>query len=318
MQCKVCQNELNNKEYSVKEMMFGWDESLKYLECGRCKAVQLLDDIADMSKYYPENYYSFNSKSHEDLGGIKKTMMQLRDKFAVLNSGTIGKILYNRKPSPNLRLLSEINLNLESKILDVGCGDGKHLSHLDGVGFKNLLGADPFIEDTINFGNGHKIVKKTFQELDGKFDLIMFHHSFEHMPNPKEILQSVHDHLEASGTCMIRIPTASSYAWEKYRENWVQLDAPRHYFLHTQESMEHLANECGLKIEKCIYDSTGFQFWGSEQCVNGIPLTDPKSHSLNTANSMYSETEIAPYNQQAQELNAKNQGDACAFFLKKK
>jgi len=34
------------------------------------------------------------------------------------------------------------------------------------------------------------------------------------------------------GWCVIRIPTVSSFAWEHYREQWVQLDAPRHFFLH--------------------------------------------------------------------------------------
>lgn len=57
----------------------------------------------------------------------------------------------------------------------------------------------------------------------------MFHHSFEHIADPFETLCSVR-RLLSSGTCLIRIPIVDSWAWENYGVNWIQIDAPRHFF----------------------------------------------------------------------------------------
>jgi hypothetical protein len=44
----------------------------------------------------------------------------------------------------------------------------------------------------------------------------------------------------------------------------VQLDCPRHLAIHTSRSMEQAAGLAGLTIAKTVYDSSAFQFWGSE------------------------------------------------------
>src|SRR5256885_2327700 len=74
-------------------------------------------------------------------------------------------------------------------------------------------------------------------ELDGSWNMVMFNHSFEHLPEPVQVLRRVARLLSPDGVCVIRIPVAGSYAWRRYREDWVQLDAPRHLFLHTTASL---------------------------------------------------------------------------------
>jgi 2-polyprenyl-3-methyl-5-hydroxy-6-metoxy-1,4-benzoquinol methylase len=53
------------------------------------------------------------------------------------------------------------------------------------------LGIDPFLEQSIEYENGLRILKKTIREVEGEWDVIMFHHSVEHLPDPLETLQSV-------------------------------------------------------------------------------------------------------------------------------
>ena len=144
----------------------------------------------------------------------------------------------------------------------------------------------------------------------------MFHHSFEHIPDPTETLWSVSRLLTKKGICLIIVPTVSSYAWEHYRENWIQLDAPRHFFLHSIKSITLLAKKVNLNLEEIVYNSTDFQFWGSEQYLKNIPLKDPRSYGVDPSNSIFSNTEITVFKQKAKKLNLKNQGDACAFFLR--
>jgi hypothetical protein len=106
-----------------------------------------------------------------------------------------------------------------------------------------------------------------------------------------------------------------SYAWEKYRENWVSLDAPRHLFLHTIKSMHLIAEKAGLEIKKIVYDSDEFQFWGSEQYLKGIALREKRSLAEGFKNSIFSKNEIKEFKKKACELNRIGQGDQASFYL---
>ena len=126
-------------------------------------------------------------------------------------------------------LIRQIILNDETRILDVGCGPGKLLYNLSISNLKHLLGVDPYIQKDILYDKKLKILKGYIFEIEGQWDLIMFHHSFEHMPNPEETIKYASKLLSKQGVCLIRIPIVSSFAWNYYRENWIQLDAPRHF-----------------------------------------------------------------------------------------
>lgn len=318
MTCKICGNSTENKVYKVREMMFGLRAKFIYFQCSKCECLQIAEFPDDMSKYYPSDYYSFHSPEQQEPKNLmKKFLRNCRNKYAILNKSLLGKIVYSYMPDEFLNLIAQSGINEDSAILDVGCGSGILLNRLKKVGFNNLLGIDPFIRENIRYDNGLTIEKKSIHEVNGVWDLIMFHHSYEHVPDALETLESVSKLLKKNGVCLIRIPTVSSYAWEHYKENWVQLDAPRHFFLHSVKSIKYLAEKVDLILENVIYDSNDFQFWGSEQYVKDIPLNDPNSQRVDPAKSMFSNEQIVKYKELANELNLKNLGDAAAFFLRK-
>jgi hypothetical protein len=82
--------------------------------------------------------------------------------------------------------------------------------------------------------------------------------------------------------------------------------------------MKYLAERANLTLEDVAYDSSDFQFWGSEQYLKGISLFDPKSYKVNPNNSIFTKSQIKEFKKQADELNNSKQGDTCAFFLRKK
>ena len=318
MRCKICNNSNETELFEVKEMMFGFRDKFVYFQCPECECLQISEIPADISKYYPTNYLSFQTPSPQvNENSIKGLIRKQRNNYAYYNKGILGKIFYKFYPLEVLRIISKANLTKKSAILDVGSGTGSLLYDIKELGFDNLLGIDPFIEKDIEYENKLRILKKSIHEVEGKWDLIMFHHSFEHVSDPLETLQSVSKLLNKGGICLIRIPTVSSYAWKHYMENWVQLDAPRHYFLHSIKSVSYLAEKANLSLEKVIYDSTDFQFWGSEQYLKNIPLTDSRSRFVNTSHSIFSSKEVSAFKQRAEELNRKNQGDTMAVFLRK-
>jgi hypothetical protein len=188
---------------------------------------------------------------------------------------------------------------------------------LRNAGFSHLLGVDPYVEASVTYVNGVTVRKQSIHEVEGEWDVVMFHHSFEHVSDPLRTMQSAARLLGARGLCLIRIPVASSFAWKHYGVNWVQIDAPRHYFLHTIESIRMLASQAGLIVERVVHDSTEFQFWGSEQYAQDIPLMSEVSYRTHPEQSIFSAADIRSFRARAAELNRLGNGDTAAFHLRK-
>lgn len=316
MECRICGNQENNTEYTAREMMMGLRTEFRYFQCARCNCLQIAEFPNDISRYYPDDYYSL--QDHGAPNFITRIIKRIRNHYAVFNRPFFGKFLYEKYPEINLRSLSHLSLDKEMRILDVGCGTGDLLHALSRLGFSHLTGIDPFNKkEIIEIDAASKIYRKDIYEVSGTWDLIMMHHVFEHMKNPLQVLKRVSDLLAPGGHFLVRIPVTESEAWQTYRENWVQLDPPRHFFVHSPQSMQHLVNQTDLEIEKTVYDSTAFQFWGSIQYVNDIPLHAANSYAVNPEKSMFSAEDIQTFSEKAQQLNEQGEGDQAIFILKK-
>ena len=320
MNCIVCGNK-EGKPFTAREMMFGYKDTFEYFECQRCGCVQISETPKDMAKYYPEGYYSLSlSQQLRDLykNPLKKFLVAKKVVFEVFDKGVIGRIICRFYPTnTSLVALRRARTNTKFKVLDVGCGAGSLLYQLKIAGFTDLTGVDPFIKQDIVYSPNFTIFKGTIHDMDGSFDLIIFNDSLEHIPDQLETLRSVAKLLTNEGTCVISMPTVSSYAWKHYGANWVQLDPPRHLFIHSICSLKLLLEKANLKLTDVVYNSTEFQFWGSEQYVRDIPLKSPKSYSVNPKESMFSKEEMKRFRDRARELNEKRQGDQAIFYVEK-
>lgn len=153
-----------------------------------------------------------------------------------------------------------------------------------------------------------KTAKKSVHDLQGTWDVNMYHHSFEHVPDPILELRAAARLLGKGGVCLLRIPTVSSHAWDHYRENWYQIDAPRHLFLHSVENMSVLAESAGFRVHSVVYDSTADPFARSESYKLGIPFTSRGSPRFSTS-------QWRRWKEKARELNRQKRGDQAAFYL---
>jgi 2-polyprenyl-3-methyl-5-hydroxy-6-metoxy-1,4-benzoquinol methylase len=289
--------------------MLGLNHVFDYFECGNCGCLQIIKIPENIADYYPTNYLSFNkpvfSKKLSKLRLLLKAKMSRHYNGASDKIGHLMSLFYNN-PLPFIR---PGFINLNSKILDIGCGTGKLLLTMQRNGYKNLEGIDLYIENDIKYDNGVSIYKNDIFKLTEKYDLIMLNHSFEHMDLPHEVLNKLSSNLNANGTIMIRIPVAGSYAWRKYKTQWVQLDAPRHYFLHTIKSICILADKCSYTLEEIFFESSLLQFTGSEKYLRGL--------DFNSTNSIFSKKQIKAFENKAKSLNAINDGDTACFYLRK-
>ncbi|HOT28380.1 MAG TPA: class I SAM-dependent methyltransferase [Candidatus Ozemobacteraceae bacterium] len=318
MKCKICGNTENLIEFHIQEKMFGSGAEFIYFQCSQCQCLQIKDIPENMEKYYPHDYYSYRKISKTLLPGLKQALLQLKNRYALFGNGVLGKLLSLVSYNQALESLKILNIARDSRIMDVGCGSGALLCSMKNLGFTHLAGIDPFIREKIVYDSGLVIHKQNIHQIKDTWDIVMFHHSFEHMPDPCETLKSVSQILSDNGWCVVRIPTVSSYAWSHYRENWVQLDAPRHLFLHSIESMQYLAALTRLELVDVVFDSTAFQFWGSEQYQKGIALGDKNSYGIDPARSIFSQRKMLMFARKAKMLNRTHQGDQAAFYFRRR
>ena len=319
LKCGICGNHEDNALYDVSEMMFGTREQFRYFQCSRCKCLQISEIPRDTAKYYPRNYYSFSGDPGEKYKHpVERALRKLSDHYTVFDHGLLGMFIGRMFPNKKLKGLSRGKLTKNSRILDVGCGIGARLYALREIGFKNLLGIDPYLRKDILYENGLRILKQSVNDVSGEWDLIMYHHSFEHISDPLAELKKVGKLLHGRGVCLLRIPTVSSYAWEHYREHWVQIDAPRHYYLHSLESINVLAEAAGFYLQDVLYDSTVDQFRASELYRQGIPLFPSDPAARERSGSLISKQQIRLWKKKTGQLNKEKRGDQAAFYLIKR
>lgn len=304
--CMICGAREAGAEIRAREMMYGTRAEFTYLECAQCRSVQISEIPADLAQHYPANYYSYASNGKASFKRLKQT---LRDKLILFGPEPLSQWLADGKFDARMPILRKAGLRPEHRVLDIGCGGGDLLRALALIGVRDLQGADPHIAEDVVTSEGVRLHKRTIAEVEGAFDLIMFHHSLEHVDDPAADLRAARERLASGGTCLVRIPLVGGWAWRTYGADWYGLDAPRHLAVPSVEGMRALAARAGFTVEDVVFDSGPMQFTASELYKRDIPLTE-------LDRTRPSPAELEAYKKRAVELNAAADGDQAAFILK--
>ncbi len=308
--CKACSG-AHLQYFKAKEMMHGLRHEFDYGQCKACGSIQILQVPDNLSDYYPGNYYSLQTPLSSQKT-LRQWLLEQRLEYCQGKSNFVGGLLRFFFGAPLIvptDWMSLVGVRTEDRVLDVGCGSGQLLASMAVKGFKHLTGLDPNLASDIQ-GNGFKLIKKDLRDLDGKFDLIMLHHSFEHMENPLQALRDIHRLLDEEGVVLIRTPIANSYAWRNYGANWFQLDAPRHLFIPSVKGLNSLADMAGFAVSNMVFDSTYEQFVYSEKYSRNISLGEPDT-------ATYGMHKARALSDKARALNDAMDGDQAGFILRK-
>jgi SAM-dependent methyltransferase len=301
--CVACGSDRTRGRYEVPETMYRTGDSFTYRECDVCGSLQIDTVPSDLAVHYDSgHYYSFAEPNPRLQRGWLRwapTRVALR-----LNTDVYLRTGFGR----GFSWARKAGIRPADRILDFGCGRGENLLMLSLLGYRHLLGADPFLDKSIEAAPGVPVLKQTHEELEGAFDWVMMHHSFEHIADPRALLASIQGILNKDGRVLIRMPVAGTLAWRKYGVDWAQLDAPRHLVLYTMDGFRQIAEECGFLLSDVFYDSDAFQFFGSELVRSGEAF-------VGRPTERFSAQQMAAWATEAERLNRTRDGDQACFIL---
>lgn len=257
--CEVCGKESPPQSYYVSDPFDDHSSVFRYLVCKVCGSLQIEKPPTDIGRYYRSSQYY----SHRPSDVLDIILGLVRSKASLVAGGRLYDLLRAHSLlDDSLCLLGRVQPDKLSKILDVGCGSGRLLQQLHWLGFTDLHGIDPF--GTTRNARGVEIIRTDIgaYEAQTNFDLVMFHHSLEHVARPSADLLKARRLLKPGGSLIIRIPVIS-WAFEVYGGQWAGLDPPRHLTIPTVLGLQRLLGRTGFVLTDGYFDSNEWQILNS-------------------------------------------------------
>lgn len=94
--------------------------------------------------------------------------------------------------------------------------------------------------------HGLNVSNKSLQEMnfpDNSFEAIITNHVIEHVPNPKSYLKECLRILKPNGVLIAMTPNTYSLGHRLFKQNWRELEIPRHLQIFSTNSLKNTAEE---------------------------------------------------------------------------
>lgn len=278
--CELCGAQDTKTLFYGRDRQLGVEGVFRVVKCRNCGMIYINPRPVQETilHYYPKEYRGFYRVARE------RVFVRLR--------GTVKRLLYEALPSTYKFLSSmrvgepELCVSREppGRVLDVGCGEGRTLQRLKQMGWQSYgveldhkaatygietFGLDVFcgqLEDT------------HFPPCF--FDLAIFRHSLEHVPQPLSALRETYRILKHGGEVLIDIPNMRSFQARLFRDRWVYWDVPRHLYNFTDNTLQSMLIEAGFSEVDIKYLPATGGFAASLQYVWNDLTGNPKGRRI--------------------------------------
>ena len=327
--CAVCGSD-GLARVELREMLFGTRERFEYWHCLVCDTLRIGEVPTDLGRHYPSEYFAVGGEplGPRHLTGLAQLADEAHAGAILFGRDGLGRRLRNRllrrwRPPPLPEVRREADFarraglrSFDDPILDVGCGKTPgRLVRLRRIGFRRLMGVDPWLD-----GDGTyldiPVRRQSIHEVEGVWQAITFNHSFEHVPDPSDVLRAAAARLAANGTIVIRTPIMGGWFWRTYGRDWWELDPPRHLFVHSREGLERLAADAGLIVADVVYDSSFVEIVASEQIRRNIAWREAESWFRHPP-AGFDERTLDGYRATVQQLNEAGDAGRAALYLRR-
>ncbi len=232
MRCNICGHEASGEveqaEVRSNVRKFA-QERFAVWRCPECRSIHARDEV-DLPHYYAD--YPFH---------------QLDDAGADWMLKTMYRNLLSR--------LQAAGVTPESSVIDYGCGSGVFLSFLKEQGYGDLAGYDEYSESYAD----RAAIERTY-------DCVMTQDVIEHVPEPLELVQSLHELTRPGGIIVIGTPNAEAIDLADPEERVHTLHQPYHRHILSKTALHGLGKELGwelLQYYPTMYANTKVPFVNS-------------------------------------------------------
>lgn len=219
-------------------------QDFKFVTCSQCGLIYLHSRPTqdELAQYYPSNYEAYylidNNKADSSSWHMRRAL--------------------NRQ----LRFVEQ-HIPYKGLLLDVGCATGNFMKIALDSGWQ-VRGIEP-IEKAAKIAREHyhlDVIATTLDlaPIEGKsFDVITMWDVLEHLPHPKSTLYKCQELLKPGGLLVFSIPNLKSFDRYLFEKNWIGWDAPRHFNLFTDSTLNQLLEITGFEPvdKRCILGGKG-------------------------------------------------------------
>jgi SAM-dependent methyltransferase len=191
-----------------------------------CGTTSISEVPADLARYYPTDYYPLPSSQDE----LARTAQHETYKIDIVTHYAGG-----------------------GRLLEIGPGAGgfAHLARTAGFDVETMEMDErtcSFMREVVGVRAMQTSEPQTALRSAGPFHVIALWHVLEHLPDPRDLLQSAARALMSGGVLVIAVPNPRALQFGVFGRYWAHLDAPRHLALVPADAIVKSATSDGLEV----------------------------------------------------------------------
>jgi ubiquinone/menaquinone biosynthesis C-methylase UbiE len=250
--CQVCGTAGRTVHTGVEDMLWKTPGQWNFRECVNPRCATLWLDPAPLQEDIGEAYRFYFT--HGDKGVGSSPPRWLQSAYRAVTS-IPHRLIGLRQAEARLNAMFLDDLP-PSRLLDVGCGDGRFLLQMRQLGW-DTCGVD-FDAKAIEIIRQRHGLDVRAGELashhfpDDTFDALTMSHVIEHVFDPVALLTEARRILKPNGRLIATTPNNQSLGRQMFQTSWFGMDPPRHIQLFSPKSLAECARKAGFAHPKAI------------------------------------------------------------------
>lgn len=276
--CVLCRTDVAEEVAVLRDRAFPGDEEFRVVRCRSCGLHYLSPrpTPAAIARYYPDEYGCFLSCAPDRppfspapwKRRLKELVLALHLGYSEFPTGPrlLRPLVWLITAPLAWRFRDLLRAQGDRRLLDVGCGTGNALSMHAAFGWRTWgVEMHPPTAETAR-RRGHEVFTGTLEQADyadGFFDVVMFHHSLEHVHAPDAALAEAFRVLKPGGRLLVALPNAGGLPRRLFRGAWYPWDPPRHLWHFDARTLGQLLRRTGFRIIGLRTPSPALILWRS-------------------------------------------------------
>jgi SAM-dependent methyltransferase len=237
--CPICDGPLQPTRVRAYDRLVTGEGPFAVVECAACQYGITVPQLSveELGPYYADSYYE---DFYEHTGGRGGSPLH-RLRELLRRRGAEGRW---RRPPFQLDGIEP------GAVLEVGCGAGELLAQFAARGWETY-GIDPGAAAAAAAARrGAEVHTGTLDDQPwpaASFQLVVFQHSLEHIPDPVAAVRAATELLAPGGLLLVDVPNWASWQRRLFGNRWFVLDLPRHLQHFSPRALTRLAPRLGLE-----------------------------------------------------------------------